>query len=115
MDLNHLHLHVKDIDKSRKFYEKYFGFKENILHGEILFLRNENGFDLALCPDENEWDFPKWFHFGFRLNSAIDVKVLFEKIKSDGEIIDTELEEFDDFVFFRCLDADKNKIEIYWE
>lgn len=115
MDLNHLHLHVKDVNKSKMFYEKYFGFKEHIMHGEILFIRNESGFDLALCSDENEWSFPKWFHFGFRLNSAAEVKMLFEKMKSAQEIIDTELEEYDDFVFFRCLDPDKNKIEIYWE
>jgi catechol 2,3-dioxygenase-like lactoylglutathione lyase family enzyme len=115
MDLNHLHLHVKDIDKSRKFYEKYFGFSEHTWHGEILFLRNGKGFDLALCPDENEWDFPGWFHFGFRLNSAGEVKKLFAEIKSGSEKIDTELEESDEFVFFRCLDPDMNKLEIYWE
>ncbi len=115
MDLNHLHLHTIDTEASRRFYEKYFGFKENVWHGKILFLRNEKGFDLALCPDEKEWELPGWFHFGFRLNSPGDVKLLFEKIKDGGEVIDTELEEYDDFVFFRCLDPDKNKIEIYWE
>ena len=115
MDLNHLHLHVRDINKSREFYEKYFDFKEHVWHGEILFLRNENGFDLALCPDDKAWRFPEWFHFGFRLNSPEEVKDLFKKIKSGGGIIDTPLEEYDDFVFFRCLDTDANKLEIYWE
>jgi len=115
MDLNHLHLHVMNLDKTRKFYEDHFKFREHIWHGEILFLRNENEFDLALMPDNSEWNFPKWFHFGFRLNSPDEVKRLFEKIKSSGETIDTELEEYDDFVFFRCLDPDGNKIEVYWE
>lgn len=115
MDLNHLHLHVRDLKKSQVFYEKYFGFKEHTIHGDILFLRNEKGFDLALCPDNKVWNFPEWFHFGFRLNSPEEVKDIFHKLKSDSEVIDTELEEYDDFIFFRCLDTDKNKIEVYWE
>jgi len=115
MDLNHLHLHVLDTEKSRKFYENYFNFKERTWHGEILFLRNESGFDLALMPDKNDWKFPEWFHFGFRLNSPEEVKSVFEKIKNGGEKIDTELEVYDDFVFFRCLDKDNYKLEIYWE
>lgn len=115
MDLNHLHLHVKDLEKTRKFYEDHFKFKEHIWHGNILFLRNENKFDLALMPDTSDWKFPLWFHFGFRLDSANEVKKLFDNIKSSGEKIDTELEEYDDFVFFRCLDPEGNKIEVYWE
>lgn len=115
MDLNHLHLHVKDVTISRKFYESYFEFKEHVRHGEILFLRNKDGFDLALMPDKTDWKFPRWFHFGFRLDSPDVVKALYGKIKAAKEIIDTELEEYDDFVFFRCLDKDGNKIEVYWE
>lgn len=54
MDLNHLHLHVHDLNKTRKFYETYFDFKEHTWHGQILFLRNRDEFDLALMPDEND-------------------------------------------------------------
>ena len=115
MDLNHLHLHTKNIDNARKFYEKHFNFKEHALHGNILFLRNENCFDLALMPDEKEWKFPDWFHFGFRLGSPEEVGELYLKLKISGENIDTELEKYDDFVFFRCLDPDNNRIEVYWE
>lgn len=115
MDLNHLHLHVTDITATRKFYERHFKFKEHLWHGKILFLRNEFDFDLALMPDDSVWNFPSWFHFGFRLNSAEEVKILFESMMSAGEKIDTVLEEYADFVFFRCLDPDNNKIEIYWE
>ena len=115
MDLNHLHLHVKDITRSRRFYEQYFNFREHIWHGDILFLRNENKFDLALYPEKGEWKFPEWFHFGFRLDSLEGIKQLYDKMKAGKVIINTELETYDDFVFFRCFDPDNYKLEIYWE
>jgi len=84
MDLNHIHFRVKDINTSKNFYEKYFEFKENVWHGEILFLRNSYGFDLALSPAGNQENFPEWFHIGFRLDSSREVVDLYMKMKSDG-------------------------------
>lgn len=115
MDLNHIHLRVKDLKISRLFYEKYFEFKEHVWHGEILFLRNECGFDLALAPSDKLDKFPEWFHIGFRLSNSREVKELYMKMKSEGVTIANEIEEFDDFIFFRCRDLDNNLIEVYWE
>jgi catechol 2,3-dioxygenase-like lactoylglutathione lyase family enzyme len=115
LDLNHLHIHVRDVGKAKDFYEKYFGFKEHVWHGEILFMRNVNDFDLALMPDQSEWSFPEWFHFGFRLNSAEEVRSLYQRLKTTDVKIISDLEDEGDFIFFRCLDPDKNKIEVYWE
>ena len=76
MDLNHLHLHVRDVASASAYYQRWFGFREHVCHGDILFLRNGDGFDLALAPDDEGEDFPTWFHFGFRLASAADVRDL---------------------------------------
>lgn len=38
MDLNHLHIAVKDVAQSRHFYETFFGFRERTVHGKCLFL-----------------------------------------------------------------------------
>ena len=59
MDLNHLHLHVKNLDRAQRFYESYFRFREHMRYDNILFLRNASGFDLALVPDRKRSTFPE--------------------------------------------------------
>ena len=115
MDLNHLHLHVLDQDRSRTFYETYFGFRERVRHGDILFLTNQDSFDLALAPAETVESFPKWFHFGFHLPSADDVRALHKRMTADGIAVPKGLVDEPDLVSFRCVDPDGYGIEIYWE
>lgn len=118
MDLNHLHLHVADVDRARAFYETYFRFRFHVMHGSILFLRNAEGFDLALAPAGSEEiePFPVWFHFGFRLASAALVRAAFRKMRAGGvRIRDDGLTDDRDLVSFRCYDPDGHGIEVYWE
>jgi catechol 2,3-dioxygenase-like lactoylglutathione lyase family enzyme len=113
MDLNHLHLHVRDVAKAAGFYERWFGFREHVRHGDILFLRNEQGFDLALAPGEPA-SLPSWFHFGFRLGSRETVLDLHRRMTAErvrlGELFDEP-----DLASFRCSDPDDHAIEVYWE
>jgi len=113
MDLNHLHLHVRNVDRSKRFYESYFRFRERVRHGNILFLRNTSGFDLALVPDPMPVSFPEWFHFGFRLGSENAVRKLHGRMTSGGVEVE-EIEEYDGYVTFDCEDADGYAIEVYW-
>jgi catechol 2,3-dioxygenase-like lactoylglutathione lyase family enzyme len=114
MDLNHLHLHVRNVDRSKRFYESYFGFRERVRHGNILFLRNTSGFDLALVPDRTPLSFPEWFHFGFRLGSARAVRILHGHMSSKGGQVQ-DIEEYPGYMTFRCADPDGYGIEVYWE
>ena len=113
MDLNHLHLHVRNLDRAKRFYESYFGFREHMRHGNILFLRNTSGFDLALVPDREPASLPEWFHFGFRLGSENAVRKLHGRMTSGGVEVE-EIEEYDGYVTFSCEDADGYAIEVYW-
>jgi catechol 2,3-dioxygenase-like lactoylglutathione lyase family enzyme len=116
MDLNHLHLHVRDLAAARRFYETYFGFHEHVRHGEILFLRNGEGFDLALVPDPGAaHSFPSWFHFGFRMESPAAVRALLDRLRVDGLPPSREIIEEPDLVAFRVADPDGHAIEVYWE
>ncbi len=115
MDLNHLHLHVREVDRSREFYETVFGFTYTLNHGDIAFLDNEHAFDLALAPDESPAPLPEWFHFGFRLKSADAVRGLREDMITQGIPIARELIAEDDYVSFTCTDPDGHRIEVYWE
>jgi catechol 2,3-dioxygenase-like lactoylglutathione lyase family enzyme len=114
MDLNHLHLHVRNVDRSKLFYESYFGFRERVRHGNILFLRNTSGFDLAVVPDRTPLSFPEWFHFGFRLGSARAVRMLHDHMSSKGGQVQ-DIEEYPGYMTFRCTDPDGYGIEVYWE
>jgi catechol-2,3-dioxygenase len=110
MDLNHLHLHVRNLGRAQRFY---FRFRERVRHGNILFLRNTSGFDLALAPDRTPSSFPEWFHFGFRLGSARAVRKLHNRMISGGVQVEG-VEEHADYVTFRCRDSEGYGIEVYW-
>ena len=112
LDLNHLHLHVKNLDRAQRFYESYFQFREHMRYGDILFLRNTSGFDLALVPDRKPSSFPEWFHFGFRLADPRAVRKLQSRMSSEGVLVD-EVEDHNGYVTFRCTDPDGYSIEIY--
>lgn len=116
MRLNHLHLHVSSVARSREFYARFFGLRDHVTHGEILFMRDaDEGMDLALAPAESVEPLPYWFHFGFRLPNAEQVCQLHEQMQTEGVKILQPLEELEGFVFFRCADPDGYAIEVYWE
>ena len=112
--LNHLHLHVRDVEASKAFYGRWFGLRERVRHGEILFVRDESGFDLALAPDRKPARMPKWFHLGFRLGSAARVRALHRRMRAARQDT-TDLGDEPDYVFFRLKDPDGYAIEVYWE
>jgi catechol 2,3-dioxygenase-like lactoylglutathione lyase family enzyme len=113
MDLNHLQLHVRNLDHAQRFYESYFGFREHMRHADILFLRNTSGFELALRPERKPSSFPEWFHFGFRLASERAVRKLHSRLSAEGVRV-RDVEDYENYVTFRCKDPDGYDIEIYW-
>lgn len=116
MDINHIHLAISDIEKSIAFYSRYFGFRHKVDHGKCVFLTNDDGFDLALDPEIEPVRFPGWFHIGSRLNSADEVRSAYIRMKEERpELIKRQINESEDFVFFRCEDPDGHEIEVYWE
>ena len=115
MRLNHLHLHVRDIARTRAFYERWLDFRYLTQHGEIVFLRDAGGLDLALAPDPAPDPMPAWFHVGTRLSSGEDVQTLCEQMQDAGVPILRPVEHMDDFAVFRCADPDGVTVEVYWE
>ena len=113
-DLNHLHLHVRDVARSRAFYEGWFGVAE-LRAGDPLFLRNGDGFDLALAPDPEPAALPRWFHVGFQLASADEVRDLHGRMRAAGVALRTDLVEEVDTVSFKCEDPDGLAVEVCWE
>ena len=115
MNINHLHLKVASVERSQAFYARFFGLRPSVWHGDMLFMRDDAGMDLALAPDSEAAPLPAWFHFGFRLASADAVARLHEEMLGAGAPIRTPLTTDADLTFFRCLDPDGHDIEVYWE
>jgi catechol 2,3-dioxygenase-like lactoylglutathione lyase family enzyme len=117
MRLSHLGLPIRDEQRSRAFYETYFGFDpataQRYDDGTVI-IRNADGFDLALHPTDQAQPQPAFLHFGFGLPDAEAVRALLARLKSEGIVI---LEEYDEprYVAFKCADPDGFRVEVYWE
>ncbi|HEX2594194.1 MAG TPA: VOC family protein [Rhizomicrobium sp.] len=114
-NLNHIHLHVTSVKRAAAFYERYFGMRELVWHGDMVFMRDVAGMDLALAPCDALEPFPAWFHIGFRLESKNAVEALFDRVKADGIPIREPFTSEGDLSFFRCNDPDGYQIEVYYE
>ncbi len=115
-DLNHVQLRARDLARSQEFYARWFEFRPHVLQADgVQFLRNDEGFDLALAPHPEPDAFPPWFHLGFRLGSADDVRAAYASMDTAGVPMRVPLTEEPSLVFFRCLDPDGHLLELYWE
>jgi catechol 2,3-dioxygenase-like lactoylglutathione lyase family enzyme len=117
MQLAHLGLPVTDIERSRRFYETYFGFDpataQQYDDGTVI-IRDSGHFDLALHPSTDIGELPQFLHFGFRLDDADEVRRLRGRLESDQV---TVIEFYDEpaLCSLKCLDPDGHRVEVYWE
>src|SRR2546426_8568250 len=92
MGLAHLGLAVRDQQRSRRFYETYFGFDAGppqVYDDGVLLLRDAQGFDLALAAARKPLEMPDFLHFGFRVSAPEVVRDLRARLTSGGvEIIE---------------------------
>jgi catechol 2,3-dioxygenase-like lactoylglutathione lyase family enzyme len=115
--MRHLALPVSDQERSRRFYESYFGFDARPprrYDDDVLMLYNAEGFSLALGPTEEAIRLPGFLHFGVGLESPEAVRAFRERLAADGV---TVVEEWDepDYVSVKCLDPDGYVVEAAWE
>ena len=115
--MKHLALAVSDQERSRRFYETYFGFDAEPARrydGGVLMLYNADGFSLALGPTEEPIAFPAFLHFGIHLATPEDVRQFRSRLAADGVPILEEWEE-PEYVSVKCLDPDGYVVEAAWE
>jgi catechol 2,3-dioxygenase-like lactoylglutathione lyase family enzyme len=117
MDLNHLNLRVRDAEACRDFYQEHFEFHPAFEADGGYFVKNTDGFTLALIPVEVHQSLPDGFHIGFGAADADDVfarqGTLARAGVPVGEVADHRPEE--DYVTFRCWDPDGTEVEVFWE
>jgi catechol 2,3-dioxygenase-like lactoylglutathione lyase family enzyme len=115
--VRHLALPVSDQERSRHFYETYFGFDAapaREYDGGVLMLYNADGFSLALGPTEEPISVPGFLHFGIHLPSAEAVRTFRSKLAADGVPIVEEWDE-PEYVSVKCRDPDGYVVEAAWE
>jgi len=115
--MKHLALPVSDQERSRRFYETYFGFDAEPAReydGGVVMLYNADGFTLALGPTEEPVAFPSFLHFGIHLSSPEDVREFRTRLAAGGVPI---LEEWNEpeYVSVKCSDPDGYVVEAAWE
>jgi catechol 2,3-dioxygenase-like lactoylglutathione lyase family enzyme len=116
--VSHLALAVRDEERSRHFYETYFGFggtpAERMSDG-VLMLHDGKGFALALKETDEAISLPAFFHFSFRgAESPGEVRALADRLRRNGVPIVEEWQEAD-YVSVKCRDPDSYVVELAWE
>ena len=115
--MKHLALAVTDQERSRRFYESYFGFDARpprLYDDDVLMLYDADGFSLALGPTDEPIRTPSFLHFGVRLPSPEAVKAFGDRLRADGVKIVEEWDE-PEYVSVKCLDPDGYIVEAAWE
>jgi catechol 2,3-dioxygenase-like lactoylglutathione lyase family enzyme len=115
--MKHLALAVSDQERSRRFYETYFGFDAEPARrydGGVLMLYNADGFSLALGPTDEPISVPAFLHFGVHLPQPEAVRALRSRLAADGVPIVEEWEE-PEYVSVKCHDPDGYVVEAAWE
>ena len=115
MRLNHLHLHVADLDRASTFWCDALGLARGRRAGDVQFLNDDAGFDLALYEEADPVALPEPLHVGFRLGSVMEVEQLHDRLLRRGLELAEPLTEEADMVWFRVADPDGHLVEIYWE
>jgi catechol 2,3-dioxygenase-like lactoylglutathione lyase family enzyme len=114
--MDHLAIPVSDQERSRRFYETYFGFgarPARVYDDGVLMLYNADGFALALGPYGAD-PAPKWMHFGLGLPDRDAVLALRERFVADGVAVHEFFDE-PDYVSVKVRDPDGYILEASWE
>jgi catechol 2,3-dioxygenase-like lactoylglutathione lyase family enzyme len=115
--VDHLAIPVADQERSRRFYETYFGFGARPARrydDGVLMLYNAAGFALALGPTDESIARPAWMHFGVRLPDGDAVLALRDRLAADGVELVEEWHE-PGYVSVKCRDPDGYIVEAAWE
>jgi catechol 2,3-dioxygenase-like lactoylglutathione lyase family enzyme len=116
MRFAHMGISVADQGRSRRFYERYFGFdpdQARIYPDGTLILRDADGFAFALRPGSGAPN-DEFLHFGYSCTDTDQVRALRERLLAAGET-SMEDEDTESFVTVKVIDPDGYRVEVFWE
>ena len=115
--MDHLAIPVRDQERSRRFYERHFGFgarPARRYEDGTLMLYDARGFALALGTGREVLPPPAWMHFGVSLPDTGAVHALRDRLAADGVELVEEWDE-PEYVSVKCRDPDGYIVEASWE
>lgn len=115
MKLNHLDLQVSDVTSARQFFEAHFGFRCLAQRkDQLAILEDDEGFAFGLSNlfGSPPPAYPKDFHIGFVLQTEAEVRATFDRLRSGGVEMRTEVGRGGPNVYFMCTGPDGIGIEV---
>jgi len=116
--LHHLHLAVRDLDSSLRFYKSVFGMEEQFRAGPTMVFLSTPGSDdlITLNQDETQRDVAGRSggiaHFGFKLRPGADLDSAVREIESAGGTLVSRGEHAPGVPFVYVRDPDGYVIEL---
>ena len=115
--LTHLAIYVKDLDRTRRFYQSIFDMELMYQEEDFLQLTTPGAHDILVFEKKNgaSGHTGGIAHFGFRLRKPDDMAEMTEKVKkAGGKIFDSgEFEPGAPYIFFN--DPDGYEVEVWYE
>jgi catechol 2,3-dioxygenase-like lactoylglutathione lyase family enzyme len=106
--MDQLAIPVSEQERSRRFYETYFGFGSRPprrYDDGVLMLYNDDAFALALGPADEQVSATRWMHFGIALGDRDAVLALRDRLAGNGvELV--EERDLPEYVSVKCRDPD---------
>ena len=115
MKINHVDLHVSDVDAAREFFERFFGLRcAYQRQGQIAILEDEAGFQLGVSNLRGSPPpaYPPAFHVGFVLERTGEVREIHDSLKAAGIGMKFELQEAGPALAFQCVGPDAIPVEV---
>jgi catechol 2,3-dioxygenase-like lactoylglutathione lyase family enzyme len=115
--LTHIHLMVKDLQRSLNFYKTVFGMEETFWAGEVLVFLNTPGAKDAIALHQSAADQPTGvsggiLHFGFRLDDQADLDKAIDAVVAAGGALKKRGEFAPGLPFAYVSDPDGYEIEL---
>lgn len=115
--LTHIHLMVKDIQRSLEFYQQVFGMNVRFWAGDALVFLNTPGSQDLIALHQSEGDESTGAsggiaHFGFQLKDSADLDDAISEVVAAGGVLKTRGEFTPGMPFARVSDPDGYEIEL---
>jgi catechol 2,3-dioxygenase-like lactoylglutathione lyase family enzyme len=115
--LTHLHLMVKDVQRSLDFYQKVFGMQVRFWAGDTLVFLNTPGSNDTIALHQAEADQPTGsgggiLHFGFELDDKADLESAISEVIAAGGALKKRGEFTPGMPFAYVSDPDGYEIEL---